>query len=404
VASTVGISLEGAGFWSIAAGVVVVVVAISGAVLRYRSLRAATVRDGSIRIMVVGFAGAGKTLMMAGMYNELRLGGPEGVRLEADEGTTAKLREMILGMEHPDHELPAGNQLDDTVDYDFTFCVKAKDGSEVRPCGVRYLDYAGEWAVKLTQPGTDRPPPAEILEASENADVLMGILDGERMFEIMKGNPDPDFFTSLNNMMLLLLHARQRAVHLILTKWDRFEGEYEPKDVMERLDQAPTFKRFRSNPRPGVMRLIPVSSFGTNGYLSHDEAGMARKDAKSALHWQPYNVTSPIAFALKDVIDDNLRKAESRGRPRPARDFSPFFVAAMNKLRLIDVSVSLFPMAVTVKLQSDAGTRWQKMLAKPEHALSGQADERQLMQVLRYLDSLSELGDSYDLSVVRKPK
>jgi len=356
--------------------------------------------------MVVGFAGAGKTAMVASMFRELVYGGPEGVRMEANEETTAKLREMIRGMEHPDHELPAGNQLDDTMDYDFTFCVKAKDGSEARPCGVRYLDYAGEWAVKLTQPGMDRPPD-EILDAAESADVLMGILDGDRMFEIMKGNSDPDFFTSLNNMMLLLLHARQRAVHLILTKWDRFEGEYLPADVVERLDQVPTFKRFRRNPRPGAMRLIPVSSFGTNGYLFHDDEGMARKNTKSAVHWEPYNVTAPIAFALKDVIDDNLRKGtltESRGRPRPARDFSPFFVAAMNKLRLIDVSVSVFPMAVTVKLHGDAGTRWQKMLDKSDHTPWGQGDQQQLMRVLRYLNSMSGPGNSYDLSAVRKPK
>lgn len=294
-----------------------VVALLCAVVARRRARRKAAVHDRLVKIMVIGLPESGKTALLASMFRKLAYGGPDGVLVETDRETTGRLLALTKGMEQRDEEVPAGTLLDDTANCEFTFLVTDDGGGQVRPCRVSYLDYAGEHAGPLVRPGHTEPA-SEVLTAAAQCDVLMGILDGEKVLRMMEGHPDAGFFTELGDLILLLVRAPQKCAHLIITKWDMIYPRYQLADVVRRLDKFPPFHQFRGHARHGVLRIIPVSSFGMNGYLFRDTQGVVRKNSQVDLHWNPYNVAAPLAYALSDVMKANTAWA-SEGAIRGAR-------------------------------------------------------------------------------------
>ncbi|PRY42714.1 hypothetical protein [Umezawaea tangerina] len=391
--------------WLVAGGSAVVAL-LSGLVARRRARRRKALRDRSVKVMVVGLPESGKTALLASMFRRLAYGGPDGVLVETDRATTGQLLALTRAMEHRDEEVPAGTLLDDTTNYEFTFLVTDDGGGHVRPCGVSYLDYAGEHAGPLVRPGTTEPAP-EVMAAAARSDVLMGILDGQRVVRMMEGQADEDFFTELGDLILLLARAPQKAAHLIITKWDVVHPRFSLADVVARLDLFPPFRQFRGHRRHGVLRVIPVSSFGMNGYLFRDAEGVVCKSGKPDLHWDPYNVATPLAFALRDVMTGNTSRAsEGRAnRRRRVREFSHFFVAVGALLGMISVQVPLLSFgAVEFVLKRNGLAGLAAVADRPQEVEDRvrRPQQRSVLRVLSFLDRLTANGASIELTQYRR--
>ncbi|HKS45033.1 MAG TPA: hypothetical protein VJT49_07915 [Amycolatopsis sp.] len=376
----------------------VVVTLLSGVIARRRARRSNAVRDRTVKVMVVGLPESGKTALLASMFWRLAFGGPEGVLLETDRETTGRLLALTKGMAQRDVEVPAGTLPGDTANFEFDFLVSKDRGEQARPCRVSYVDYAGEHAGALVRPGSGEPPP-DVMNAVAECDVLMGILDGEKVLRVMTGKPDNDFFTEFGDLVLLLARAPQKAVHLIITKWDLLEPAFTLAEIVRRLERFPPFRQFSGHRRHGVLRIIPVSSFGMNGYLHRDRDGVVRKSGDPELHWDPYNVATPLAYAMRDVMRaDTARAFEQIGVRQRARDFSPFFVAVGALLGMISLNVPLTSFgALEFVLKRKAVDNLRAVADRPQDVKPRRRRQREVLHVLKFLDRLTTSGFSFEL-------
>lgn len=348
----------------------------------------------AVNVMVLGHASSGKTTLMASMFYKLNAG-LNGIVVRTDAATTKALRrysdDMIVG------KLPVANRLGDPTRYEFEFAVKAGNGVFRRSFTVVYHDYSGELLTEV-----DGPNPA-FQEAVRDADVLMGILDGEQVYNLMRDEVEPGFLVDLATLMRQLQEGTQPVIHLILTKWDLFEGKYTLADVIDRLDRHLPFEQFHAEGAnwDAVVRLIPVSAFGTNGFLVRRDQNII-VDAPQG--WRPFMVDTPYACSLADVIDGDLCRLRKKGQVKsannrrlPRKEISGFFVWAVQILGIVSVSVSLFGVQITGDGKSLAA-----LLANIDTESRGA--KRGLHRILRYcLAAEKELVGTFPDSVLYHP-
>ncbi len=122
---------------------------------------------------------------------------------------------------------------------------------------------------------------------------------------------------------MLLIRARQRNIHLVVSKWDLLVrgdgGRYTMADVRSTLAaMSPAFSNFQRNPRLGKLRMIPVAALGMNGFAVPAGAGggMMRNPG---VEWSPWNVEVPFFCAVPDIIRYDVdRMAAAAGTPGQA--------------------------------------------------------------------------------------
>jgi hypothetical protein len=378
------------------AGVVVLLMPI--VILRRRSRRRDAVQCRPVRIMVVGLPESGKTALLASMFRKLAFGGPDGVVVETDRDTTGRLLELTRGMEQRDVEIHPGTLVGDTTNYEFTFRVKNDRRGDQRPCSVSYLDYAGEHAGPLVRPGATEPAP-EVLAAAKECDVLMAVLDGEKVLHMMQDNADPAFFTELGDLILLLIRAPQKAAHIIITKWDLLHPAHTVPDIVRRLDKFPPFHQFHEHRRSAVLRIIPVSSFGMNGYHVRDTDGVVHKDTKKETHWNPYNVATPLAFALGDVLRSDADRVGDGARGRRVSEFSSFFVTVGALLGVLTIKIPPLTFGVLqFSLKPNAVQHLLDLVNRPHEVNARRLQRHGMLPVLRFLNTLTAEGYSEELT------
>ncbi|ACU37067.1 hypothetical protein Amir_3156 [Actinosynnema mirum DSM 43827] len=360
-----------------------------------RNRKQAIMSHRTVQVMLLGLPESGKTVLFAAVYRALAYGGRDQVVLKADDNTAPHVLELTTALEQPGVELPPSNQLGTSVDLDFTFVVKDADGTTRDVCGLSFLDYAGEHANRLLHPG-EAEPSKEVLESLDRADVLMGVLDGKRVLEVMKNGKDPKFFPELSELILLLTHAPQKVVHLVITKWDLIAELHTLAEVVERLNRFPPFQQFRDQ-CGGVLRIIPVSAFGMNGYLSHDVDGKALKAEERGLHWEPFNAATPFAHALRDVLEANVERLRANQEKASAGDYPAFFLSVGALLGMITISFPLLPGGeVQVELRPGQGG------GDSPHRTADR-ERQDLDKVVRYLRRLSDDGVSKNLKHRERP-
>lgn len=384
-------------------------------VLRRRALRRRPVPNPPpVNVLAFGGSSSGKTILLASMFHTLALGGREGVQLETDREAMNILQNWGTDMEQRSLNLPPATLLGDMTNFDFAFRVtNPDDGAICRPCRIRYLDYAGELSDFSNIQDHQASPAERFREAYDQCDILMGVLDGARILDLLEDRPDETIEADLTKMFLELLNVERKTIHLVLTKWDKFHGKYELKDVVERLARLDTYRRFVRNPGRGVMRLIPVSSFGLNGFLYDDESGTVRKTDNPQVRWSPYNVAVPLAWSLQDVLMTNWKHTQSDNSSSrfKLRQFSPFFVGACWLLDVIHFHIPLLG-SLGLLLWNNAGLDLEFSLAPGGGARFRQLDkepaslrpslrsrnQRDLVTVLDYLHTITDDGRSYNLS------
>ena len=263
-----------------------------------------------LTLAVVGFEASGKTVFTGSMFNELRVPDASGVFLDTSPGNASKLLALYNTTADTDKKFPNSTNKGEMVEWPFT--VKARSAAGVTEIGkFSYLDFAGE-SLRDLYTGVLNPETQRLYDRFRNADVLMAALDGLQVKRFMENRPLPGFYEDLGTL-LALLSNHQKAVNLILTKWDVLEDQYTFRQVVVRLLQISQFANFvRAQGVPGICRLIPVSSVGP-GFVREVGDSMRKISGKLI---NPVRVEVPIACALPGALIAARQQPDSPGRSR----------------------------------------------------------------------------------------
>jgi len=260
-----------------------------------------------VDVLMLGFSGSGKTLMLAGLFSRFRFGGASGITLYADDASERDL-ERIIGriQDTEDGFLPEATPPGDPRTWSFGVRVDVAQGRRADAFTLNYLDYAGEYAAALA--GAEGETNEAFTAALRRTDILMGVLDGDDVRRVLVGDARPETLVRIERLLRLLVRTDQRCVHLVISKWDTLvdrDGRRLGLDeVVSRLEQASdNFRDFRLNPRFSTLRIIPVSTFG-HGFAKPDADGRMVK--RPGAPWNPLNVDFPFSCAVPDILTGDV--------------------------------------------------------------------------------------------------
>jgi hypothetical protein len=269
------------------------------------------------RMVAVGPEGGGKSILLSTLFHQLSLPDPaRAYRLDADLEHSAALSEIYEQVCDTSRGWPLGTNRGTMQEYVFD-CVAS--GGHDPIMRINWVDYPGE----LLQPGTDisRESRVELETRVRKAHAVMAIVDGRRIRQLLRGEPDgARYFEATVRPMFLLLGKASGPIHLVLTKWDlvRDYGESASATEQARLaDVIAALSEFRHirtlvRERHGrVVRLIPVSAVGP-AFADLDATGRVVKRRDGRL--EPVNVDVPLCSFLPDLFKQILAAQEEAQR------------------------------------------------------------------------------------------
>ena len=298
----------------------------------------------TVKILVVGYAASGKTLMLASLYHGFAHGTPAGIRFTTtDDESNRTLVDYATSIRDPRRRLPAGTQ--ETKRWTFKVRVESGD-QESDAFTLEYLDYAGGFIDRML----NSPNPALVEELDptlkdelKSTDVLMGVLDGERLVKLMAGDYDVDVVGDIERLLNILIRTGHRNIHLVITKWDLMRAAggayYTISDVRQTLDRVSTaFQSFRKSPKLETsMRIIPVSALGVNGFVHCDPAVDGSVTRQPGVSWEPWNVQVPFFSAVPDILSSDVPELPSED----VGGISKIGLAVFSIADLIEVDIPL---------------------------------------------------------------
>ncbi|MGW3949429.1 hypothetical protein ACWEKM_00315 [Streptomyces sp. NPDC004752] len=256
-------------------------------------------------VVTLGPSGAGKTVYLAALWQALRLEHPKfnfHLRLD-DRLQEDKLTKVFQEVASPTDRWPLPTDGLTIPEWVFSCRVNSPHG-RFDPIRVRYIDYAGE---RLTHPQEGSAEQERLEETLRNADALLGLLDGRKVLDLMRG--DTRFLDEDMPHVFSLMQNCQGPIHFVITKWDLLAGHYSLRQIKERLLEHPDFRSLADSRRrwdagrmpvpPGRVRLIPVSSVGLD-FAFLDSEGTMRKKANARP--RPFNVEVVFATVLPDLV------------------------------------------------------------------------------------------------------
>jgi hypothetical protein len=275
-----------------------------------RRKRRASKQTLELQMAVAGFEASGKTVLVSSMFNELRVPDASGVFLDTSPENTGKLLNLYNTTADTGRKFPDSTNKGEMVEWPFT--VKVRIPGTVAEVGkFSYLDFAGESLRELFTTAMNAET-QRLYDRFRNADVLMAVLDGLQVKRYMENRPWPGFQDDLGTL-LALLSNHQKAVNLILTKWDILEDHYTFRQVVTRLFQINQFANFvKAQQVVGVCRLIPVSSVGP-GFVNEVGDSMQKVHGKVI---NPVRVEVPIACSLPAALLAEKQTPRSPGRSK----------------------------------------------------------------------------------------
>ena len=319
--------------------VVVVVAAVAAclvAVITWRVLRGRGRRgtmvpgpERMVRLVVLGHKGAGKTVLLASMWRVLWIQGSRRIRMVVQRPDDEQdLQRLCNEIEAPGEKFPANTLLGETKEWQFRLQATNVTGSPVDVFRFSYLDYPGEL---LDAMDGDQELHQNFVQALRDADITVGMLDGQKIALLMDGKGDDGFAVSLSNLSLLLTrpNVKTKTLHIIITKWDLLKGRYTLEQVKERLTEFNgPFQDLMLTPRSGGVRLIPVSALGCNGFVyQHKATGHMRKSLTKG--WRPEHVVAPLGATIPDVLETDARELRHRGIRRRRSRVNPADVSGL---------------------------------------------------------------------------
>jgi len=186
-------------------------------------------------------------------------------------------------------------------EWTFTCRVQTENLPIYSACRFTYLDYAGG---RLTDEMEEED--FEFENKLKDANVLLGLLDGQRLCALMR-NEKLGLFWAVNDLpnMLSEMQKRGKPIHFVISKWDIVEGSFSLEQIGDRLLQIEEFNnlvKLRKEKSP--VRLIPVSAVGM-GFATLQADGSMQKTGELP---RPFQVEVPLACVLPDMIQTMLRE------------------------------------------------------------------------------------------------
>jgi len=254
------------------------------------------------KILTLGASGAGKTVFLASMFKALSTQGEDGFYLEVEDQMPRKLLNSIYTQIITGDIWPKGTRYSEVSEWTFTCRVKQPDNLEHYPaCQFTYFDYAGG---RLTDADKD----AEFEGMVKQADAVLVLLDGQKIYSFIKNNNEQavDIFLKKDLPSILKWIENCRVpIHFVISKWDLIQDEFSLKQVRDRLLTIPDFEQFiqTRNQAGSPLRLIPVSSVGS-GFATLQPDGSMKKNPGAVP--QPFKVEVPVACVLPDGLKAQL--------------------------------------------------------------------------------------------------
>lgn len=261
----------------------------------------------SIRVLMLGFSGSGKTVFLTSMWQQMKAA-RTGVMFETDDHTRRRLNSYYERMKL-NEDFPAATG----ETFDITFTVNAKAGERlIKLFNLTYVDYDGDLLDLYYHYDDSGAGQEEGLLDSRiaDADVLLGVLDGERIYKIVHGTSDPYYEVWLHRLFDLLFQQKNKTIHLVLTKFDLFVRDTsvarnELSRIVTALSNFSSFTQFTEFPWPGKLRLIPVAALGKKRFVQV-------QDGKNKIHKEndldPSDTEFPLACTLPDVLHTDLAR------------------------------------------------------------------------------------------------
>ena len=276
----------------------------------------------TFRIVALGTEGAGKTVYLASLFRELQT--PCAGRswsLDASIEDSRLLGKIYARVVDPEAKWPPGTAIGDMRK--FAFDCMVRDGSEShRLLQLSYLDYAGELIDLKDSPVAKV---AELESHIRSAHALLGILDGARIAQYLRGEAAGRRYlqTEILPMVGAIAHAKC-PVQFLITKWDLLTDIGEPSGatdedrlriVREALAEQQDFQRLvDACSRVGkTLRLIPVSAVG-DGFATLEKSGAVTKNANGVA--EPFNLVTPLAAIVPDFFAMAAAKLTNKDRSR----------------------------------------------------------------------------------------
>jgi len=250
--------------------------------------------DTPIKVVALGFDNAGKTVFHTIMFNQLMTPGTAGFWLDTEP---EKRREIIATYDQIARTgvLSPTTPLELTEELIFDGLSGSSEG-QLTLFRCTFAEYSGEKLKDLFSQ-RDIGFNAEFERMVEDANIVWGILDGQKVLKFMlKEETDNNFNDYLRNLFFYM-QKKGKTVHFLLTKWDLFEKKgYRLTQVIERLVEQERFARFlKSRTQFRELRFIPVSAFGTM-FVGEDN----KKLDKGVL--DPLFVEIPLAYSILDFF------------------------------------------------------------------------------------------------------
>lgn len=267
-------------------------------------------------VIMLGPSGSGKTVLLASMYKKLAIQGDAGFLLEVEGGEKRKRLNNTYMQVAAGETWPRGTRFSEVSEWNFTCRVQTENLPIYSACRFAYLDYAGgRLTDEMEEVDTDFD------SKLDQADALLGLLDGQKILDFMRGGKDGNtlVFIDLPNMLQIMQRCgTQNPVHFVISKWDLIESKFSLEQIRERLLQIGEFKQIVQNrvKAGSQVRLIPVSSVGMGFAIPQPDGGM--KKTLGALP-QPFQVEMPIGCVLPAKIRFELNQIKEKREAEQAR-------------------------------------------------------------------------------------
>lgn len=251
-------------------------------------------------VVILGGRGSGKTVFLGSMFHKLSTPGHYAFYIRTDIEKQKRLNSAYAEMAYKQKwPIATGTSISK---WEFDVRVLANNGKEYGVCRITYVDYGGG---RVTETDTDSTTFSKHIE---EADCLLGLIDGQKLFDLMNGTGDRgEFLLELTNICQNLVHGAKSPIQFIVSKWDVFGGKYSLEAVRNALLGFEVFSNVvRARIRlGGTVRLIPVSATGLDFAIRDDDGGMKILPGKAP---SPLHVEMPFACILPDAITDELTR------------------------------------------------------------------------------------------------
>lgn len=257
----------------------------------------------NFKIVTLGASGAGKTVFLASLFKELSIQKNSSFKLEVENPQQRKLLNSIYTQIITGDTWPEGTK--NVSEWTFNCCVQTEELENYTACQFTYFDYAGG---RLTDVDEDE----DFEKVVTQADAILGLLDGQKIYAWLTGNNQTLIDIFLNTdlpSVLKRMHTCKVPIHFVISKWDLLDqNKFSLSQVHERLLTIPEFRQLletRSNARSPI-RLIPVSAVGLDFATLQPDGSMKKNPGVKPM---PFLVEVPLSCVIPDRLQQLFQES-----------------------------------------------------------------------------------------------